>query len=150
MTVNVRQAFEFPGEYSYKATIPHEELEGLKGISFEGDIPLDIEVINRVGAVTLAYDADVSLRMTCARCLKELEQKNHYHFEHILVRELANNNDDYIVAEGDVVDMSETALTDILLELPSKVLCSEDCKGLCPVCGADLNVSDCSCEQGLL
>ncbi len=147
MTVNVRQAFEFPGEYSYKAEIPVEELSDLKGVAFDEAIPLDIEVTNRVGAVTLSYTAAVSMRVSCARCLKELEIKNDYHFEHILVRELANHNDDYIVAAGDCVDMSEVALTDILLELPSRVLCSEDCRGLCPVCGADLNVCDCGCEK---
>jgi uncharacterized protein len=50
--------------------------------------------------------------------------------------------------EGDSVDVDELVREQILLALPSRNLCREDCKGLCPKCGADLNAGDCSCEQG--
>ena len=50
--------------------------------------------------------------------------------------------------EGDAVDLDELVREQILLTLPSRRLCREECKGLCPVCGADLNAGDCSCEQG--
>jgi uncharacterized protein len=50
--------------------------------------------------------------------------------------------------EGDSVDLDELVREQILLALPSRNLCREDCKGLCPKCGADLNAGDCSCEQG--
>mgnify|MGYP001091754997 FL=1 len=46
-----------------------------------------------------------------------------------------------------VLDLEELARTDILLELPTKVLCSEDCKGLCSQCGKNLNEGECSCEK---
>jgi uncharacterized protein len=50
--------------------------------------------------------------------------------------------------EGDAVDLDELVREQILLGLPSRRLCREECKGLCPKCGADLNAGDCSCEQG--
>jgi len=50
--------------------------------------------------------------------------------------------------EGDAVDLDELVREQILLALPSRNLCREDCKGLCPKCGADLNAGDCSCERG--
>ena len=50
--------------------------------------------------------------------------------------------------EGDSVDVDELVREQILLALPSRNLCREDCKGLCPKCGADLNAGQCSCEQG--
>src|SRR5215216_1693458 len=50
--------------------------------------------------------------------------------------------------EGDAVDLDELVREQILLGLPSRHLCREDCKGLCQRCGADLNAGQCSCEQG--
>ncbi len=48
--------------------------------------------------------------------------------------------------KGDSIDLREPVMESILLELPVKVLCSEECKGLCPICGADRNVEECSCS----
>lgn len=50
--------------------------------------------------------------------------------------------------EGDAVDLDELVREQILLALPSRHLCREDCKGLCQKCGANLNAGQCSCEQG--
>jgi len=50
--------------------------------------------------------------------------------------------------EGGAVDLDELVREQILLALPSRRLCREDCKGLCPECGADLNAGACSCEKG--
>ena len=52
-----------------------------------------------------------------------------------------------IVCEDGVLDLDSVAQDDILLELPIRMLCSEDCKGLCPVCGCNLNKEQCSCQQ---
>jgi uncharacterized protein len=49
--------------------------------------------------------------------------------------------------EGDAVDVDELVREQIMLALPLRNLCREDCKGLCPNCGADLNAGPCSCEQ---
>ncbi|HVF42914.1 MAG TPA: DUF177 domain-containing protein [Pyrinomonadaceae bacterium] len=50
--------------------------------------------------------------------------------------------------EGDAVDLDELVREQILLALPGRNLCREDCKGLCQKCGADLNAGDCSCDRG--
>jgi uncharacterized protein len=50
--------------------------------------------------------------------------------------------------EGGAVDMDELVREQILLALPTRQLCREECRGLCPVCGKDLNVAECSCQQG--
>ena len=79
----------------------------------------------------------------CDRCLKELDRDYHFDFDHIVVPSISGDNDDYIVAEGESIELNEIALTDLLLQLPTKNLCKDDCKGLCMVCGCDLNVSQC-------
>ncbi|HEX3558611.1 MAG TPA: DUF177 domain-containing protein [Pyrinomonadaceae bacterium] len=50
--------------------------------------------------------------------------------------------------EGDAVDLDELAREQLLLALPSRRLCREECKGLCPECGADMNAGECSCGRG--
>ena len=50
--------------------------------------------------------------------------------------------------EGDAVDLDELVREQIMLALPSRRLCREECKGLCPKCGADLNAGGCDCERG--
>ena len=50
--------------------------------------------------------------------------------------------------EGDAVDLDELVREQILLALPGRHLCRDECKGLCQGCGADLNAGQCSCEQG--
>jgi len=63
--------------------------------------------------------------------------------DHIVVPSVSGDNDEYIVADGENIELNEIAVTDMLLQIPTKILCKEDCKGLCMVCGADLNEGDC-------
>ena len=51
-----------------------------------------------------------------------------------------------LIAE-DEVDLAELARDAFILDMDTKTLCSEDCKGLCPRCGADLNLGPCSCKK---
>ena len=55
--------------------------------------------------------------------------------------------DTYLVAQHDSIDMNETAISDLLLMLPTKMLCREDCKGLCDICGCNLNERTCNCRK---
>ena len=57
------------------------------------------------------------------------------------------SNVDIVPLENDTVDVDELARTAFILEMDTKTLCSEDCKGLCPRCGADLNLGPCSCKK---
>ena len=49
--------------------------------------------------------------------------------------------------ENDAFDLGDLARTAFILDMDTKTLCSEDCKGLCPRCGADLNQGPCSCKK---
>ena len=55
-------------------------------------------------------------------------------------------DDAYLTAPNGVLELDEIAGTDIQLSLPQALLCKEDCKGLCPYCGADLNTTICGCK----
>lgn len=68
--------------------------------------------------------------------------------EHILVASLNNEEtDDFVLIDNYQLSLDELARADILLELPSKFLCREDCRGLCPMCGKNLNEGLCGCHS---
>ncbi len=68
-------------------------------------------------------------------------------FVHDLAQTLVDEgNDDYIETPDFTVELDEVVITDILLNLPQKNLCKEDCKGLCPTCGVNLNTGSCACS----
>ena len=56
-------------------------------------------------------------------------------------------NEDIVLLEEGTVDAEDLARTAFILGMDTKTLCSEDCKGLCPRCGADLNLGPCSCKK---
>ena len=58
-------------------------------------------------------------------------------------------DDDQYTYSGHVLELDEAVRTALLLELPSRILCKEDCRGLCDQCGADLNINECSCQKDL-
>ena len=104
-------------------------------------------VENRAGVVTLTADTVLEYETVCDRCLKPLSLKLQKQFTHTLVSALNDeDNDDFILVEDMHFDLDELLREDILLNIPTKELCTPDCKGLCPMCGADLNVAACSCK----
>ena len=61
--------------------------------------------------------------------------------------ELQADEMDVDIYEGNEIDIDRLVREQVLLALPVRLLCSEECKGLCPTCGADLNTETCACEQ---
>lgn len=94
------------------------------------------------------------LDMSCSRCLKPLKRKVDIEFEETFKRidtpdeEGQNEEEDDIrfIAE-DQVDLIPYIEEALLLNLPYTAVCKDDCKGLCPSCGTDLNERDCDCEK---
>ena len=148
MKLNLKQIFDIAGERKeIDYAISGDVLDSVSGYTFASPVLVKGEVFNRTNIVRLKFTTEFTLKLVCDRCLKELEREYSYAFEHIIVRSLNTDNDEYIVAEDNCIDMDETALSDLLLQLPTKMLCSEDCKGLCEVCGCDLNESECDCFE---
>ena len=145
MKINLKQIFSIVGEkkeFSYE--IPAEEFSEIKGYTFDSPVNISGRLHNRAGVVYLDYSVGFRLLLICDRCLKEFTRDYDLFFDHIVVPYVSNeDNDDYIVADGESIDLNEIALTDMLLSLPTKILCKDNCKGLCMVCGCDLNEKQC-------
>lgn len=106
-------------------------------------------VVNRTGIVYLEARAGFDYSTSCARCGKQLLRHAHVPIRHILVSHLddENDDDDYIIVDNMRFDLDELVREDIYLALPSRFLCGENCKGLCPLCGKDLNDGECGCTE---
>lgn len=146
MKFDLKQVFNIVGESKdLDHQITADQLSDIRGLDLATPISIKGRVYNRAGVVYLEYTASFTLDHTCDRCLKDFQREYQLSFDHIVVPSLSGDNDDYIVADGECIEMNDIAVTDILLQLPVKILCKEDCKGLCMVCGCDLN--QCTCEH---
>ena len=115
---------------------------------FQSPVKVTGSVENRAGIVTLRCEASFVLTTICDRCLTQSDRPTVSRFEHVLARELNDeDNDDFIVVKDGLLDLDQLVTSDTLLELPIKALCREDCKGLCPICGANLNETTCGCGK---
>lgn len=122
--------------------------EKLSYCSWDFKTPVCIkgEVCNRAGIVTLCYTSSFTLNHVCDRCLCEFEREYNFTFNYTLVQKLNDpDKEGYIECGGNMLDMDELAASDLLVSLSEKVLCKEDCKGLCMKCGKNLNEGDCGC-----
>lgn len=148
MILNLKQIFEVVGAtkpFEFSLDLSELELWGEK--PFQTPVKINGKAENCCSVVTLAYTAEFTLNATCANCLKSIEKEFSLPFNHVIVRELNDTeNDELIYAEDDTIVLDELVTSDVLLNIPFKILCKDDCKGLCPICGADKNENPCDCK----
>ena len=148
MKINLKQLFSIVGEVkAFSYDISADELDYVKGLAFGSPIRIEGRLFNRAGVVYLDYAIQATVLHICDRCLKEFVRDYDFSFDHIVVPSVSSDNDEYITADGESIEMNDIAVTDLLLQLPSKNLCRDDCKGLCMICGCDLNESECNCQK---
>lgn len=86
------------------------------------------------------------LTLNCDSCLRPYEFKLETELEEVYTKS-ENPEEDELQFTDKSIDLEPAILADILLNLPMKAMCSENCKGLCHVCGHNLNDSDCGCDR---
>ncbi len=101
-----------------------------------------------VGKVRVEGEAEVVLEMQCSRCLKDVEQEIRISFMlDVVSPEIPlEEADDQTFMEGYSLNVESLLNNEILMSLPTKVLCRPDCKGICRVCRKDLNLGECGCD----
>ena len=136
-----------------------EELSyGFGTYPIEEKEPMKLEVVRTKKKVLKIHGrSSLTVRIPCDRCLEEVSVRIPLDFEELASvgspEEEETDSDlesafekDYFI-EGYNLDVDKLAYGEALLNWPSRVLCSEDCKGLCPVCGQNLNRSECGCDR---
>lgn len=113
--------------------------------------PVDItgKVVNEAGVLLLTAKVTTVMHCVCDRCASEFVRDYALDYSTVLVTEIANeeNEDDQtFLLQSDNADLDEIMRTAFVLNQDSKMLCTPDCKGLCPTCGANLNDGPCGCK----
>ncbi len=137
--------FHFEGEI---------EVEGVELLS---PVVADFKFSNTHRSIIIEGELDVSILAECVRCLKHFPLSIHFPFQEVYTRQdlmldtkgnlVTEDEDIRSIFEGHNLDLSEFLRQNIILALPSAPLCSPDCKGLCPICGKNLNEGECQCAQ---
>lgn len=117
-----------------------------------------LNILKTCNNVSLVGDATIGLKPTCDRCLEPFEKKMHVplqmnlvpykgmNFENSQDKTTVDEDENFSFYKGEEVNLSEIIREMLLLEIPIRTLCKENCKGLCPQCGQNLNLKKCSCN----
>ena len=144
-----------PFEHTYA---PGELSLGDDSLRLASAVEVAGEVSRKGEQVRLGGKASTVVEAPCDRCLRPVALPVEILFDLRYVpaerggadeeaAELTEEDLNFSVYEGDAIDVDELVREQVLLALPTRLLCSDECKGLCPVCGADLNKETCACEQ---
>jgi len=110
------------------------------------------QVRNTAGVMVMTGSVRTTIHGICDRCANEFDRDVDIPIDVVLVTELSSeeNEDEWVFPlEGDSADLDDIVRTIFVLNLGSKLLCKEDCQGLCCRCGKDLNEGPCNCQKEL-
>ena len=109
-------------------------------------------VRNTAGVLVMTGSIRTTIHGVCDRCAGDFHRDVEFPIDVVLVTELTNeeNEDEWVFPlEGDSADLEDIVRTVFVLNLDSKLLCKDDCQGLCCKCGKNLNEGPCGCQKEL-
>lgn len=148
MRLDLRDIIHIPDAkktFQYQLDLSQEDFYGARPIVH----PVQVEgsVTNHAGALVLEGTARSVLELACDRCGKEFSREKTVVLDNLVAQELEDEeHDDILLLDGAELDLDEAVTTAFVLGMDTKNLCSDDCKGLCAKCGADLNLGPCGCK----
>ena len=153
MLLGLSKIMDMPG-----AIIPFSTSVDLSDLQYGNSYPVtepvtaEGQVRNTAGVLVMTGSIQTTIHGICDRCATEFDRAIDFPLDVVLVTELANeeNEDEWVFPlEGDSADLDDIVRTVFVLNLDSKLLCKEDCQGLCCRCGKNLNDGPCSCQKEL-
>lgn len=145
---------EVGGELSREFTLAVEPIELFGDTVVFEPARVGLKMYNVGDSISAFFDLDVKARLRCSRCLETFSYPISSSFQ-VTYRDSADSVDkrdsagdeDIVLYSDDLVDVSDDVRQQIVVTLPMKPVCADDCKGLCTVCGQNLNVGLCGCAQ---
>ena len=119
-------------------------------VSFTAPIRVKGRVTDNAGYMSLTVNAEIDYKSRCARCLEDVFGTFVLEFNRTVATSgtLQNElNDEYVVVKSGLLDIDHELVEDLMLDFPSKLLCKEECAGLCSKCGKNLNFGQCDCPK---
>lgn len=113
---------------------------------------VSLHIVNKGSRkLSITGSTKVTLMIPCDRCLEDVSYPLEIQFEKEVDMNQSDEErrkalDELSYIEGYNLDVDKLVCSEMLVSWPSKVLCKEDCKGICSVCGTNLNLKTCDCE----
>ena len=149
MGINLHELILKPGSsLPFRKELSLERLDFPAVLSYEAPPVGEGVIVNSAGALSLTGTIRADMRCRCDRCAREFDLRREINVETQLADQLQDEEDpDYFLLEGDKLDIDDLLESAFILSMDQQLLCREDCKGLCPRCGADLNDGPCGCGK---
>jgi uncharacterized protein len=142
----------------YEKTYPADAFAADNAYTVVAPVVLGFDIFRDKQQFRLLGSVQTTLQLPCSRCLEPFtwpidaafELRYQPHTENSGDGEVEIEEDDLSTAfyENDEIDLGQLMREQFLLSLPMKPLCGDDCKGLCPACGINLNREICDCKRG--
>jgi uncharacterized protein len=122
-------------------------------------VDVTFNITKASGRVFIKGSLSATLSIECSRCLEVVVLPVCSDFAYTMVPKTPETREEVELEaeeleigcyEGDFIDLAPIVYEQIILQIPIKPLCSENCKGLCPQCGTNLNVASCNCNLGVI
>ena len=153
MLLDLSKILDCPGaEASFSTSVDLSDLQYGQCYPVSEPVLASGTVRNTAGVLVMTGMIRTTIHGVCDRCASEFDADVQTPIDVVLVTELANeeNEDEWVFPlEGDSADLEDIVRTVFVLNMDSKLLCKEDCKGLCCRCGKNLNDGPCSCQKEL-
>lgn len=151
MQVDVTRAIQSPGEtFAFDLLEGHapEEWDG-DVMTFEGPIHVSGTYMMLEDVVQIKAKVKASVCVPCANCLEEARYTLTAQMDENFVRDAQKAQEDDFTYEGHTLELEDAVMGTIFMNMPMRILCRPDCKGLCPHCYQNLNHAACSCPKEL-
>lgn len=148
MKLDLRKIIDLPGsEIPFSFELETDLLDFPSVVRYLSNPVAEGRIYNEAGILRLEGTVSAKMLCTCDRCGEEFESEKVTDCRVVLVEEDPEDNPELFVVEGCEVDLNEVLSTCFILDIETKFLCREDCKGLCPGCGKNLNEGPCNCKK---
>lgn len=151
MKIDLRKLEEGVNEFSFDESSADLQL-GDASVDFASPIQTRFNVVRVGESLTASGSTSFAVRHECVRCLKSFKSSFSVDFGFILQKGEPNSQEEaeaeaiiWIKEEAGLLDLSDEIRDHVLLEIPMNPVCSDDCVGLCPSCGKNLNTDTCTC-----
>ena len=126
------------------------ELKNDQGLHYQSPLIINGIIRKTSDSIRMTLNIKTKVAVPCSRCLEEAEYPIDMEAEVVLLTEdTVSWEDEYdsFIIENDEIDLIDIATLEILQEKLVQPLCGEDCQGICPSCGKNLNTEECNCEK---
>ena len=150
MTIDVSGILkEIGGKVDVDCGIDFGKVEFLGGVyEFTSPVKVKGTIKNNGESLTFLAECASTFNTQCARCGRDIESTLTFVTdENLMQNDTETDSEDVILFEGGTVEIDDMVLNSFFMNENGKHLCSEDCKGLCPKCGCNLNEKQGECDK---